>query len=464
MIRLLALASFVYQSAAAVVLILALSHILAPAEYTAFSLALASSQLLCVLMFEWLQLAGVRFLAAARGEDATRLRTSLFAAALLSAVLLISLGSAISLTGTLALRVVALGLILAVLQGLTEMHIMVIRVSDRLGTAALLIILRASLLLAGAVAGALLRGTTEAALFGIVAGQAAILAIGWLVHPARLQRVARRSLLADWADFSRYGMLAAAASVIHLSVPVTMRFIVIGGLAAAGPAAMAGFSMAIDLLQRPFTVLLAAIHAINYPEVVLQFEHGTEEEGRQATARLFDFIFCATAIMLGGLIGFIPDAGRLFVPADVLASFIGVAPAAAVFYFLHTHLQATLAVIPHLRKSAVRLVIVAACQLLIVSLFTTVAAALGFSPATVIAAAAIATAIVILFASGPLVRFGALPRWPLAMAASVAGILIGAFTVVPSEPAVWLVGKIFVSAVAVGLLTWKGDFLMWRKR
>ena len=87
-------------------------------------------------------------------------------------------------------------------------------------------------------------------------------------------------MIEDWAEFSRYGMLAAAASVIHLSVPVALRFIVVGGLGAAAPTATAGFSMAIDLLQRPFAVLVAAIHAMNYPEVVVEFEHGSDEDGR----------------------------------------------------------------------------------------------------------------------------------------------------------------------------------------
>ena len=459
MIRLLALSGFVYQSAAAIVLIFALSHILPPSEYIIFSLALASSQLLCVFMFEWLQLAGVRFLAAARGEDAVRLRSSLAAASLLSAVVLVSVGSVASLASTLAPEIVALGLGLAVLQGLADLQFMVIRVSDRLGTAALLLILRASLLLTGAIAGALFRGTSTATLFGIVSAQAAALAIGWICHPTSLQRVPYGALQTDFANFSRYGMLAAGASVIHLSVPVTIRFIIVSGLAAAGPAATAGFSMAFDLLQRPFAVLVAAIHAVNYPEVVVQFEHGTNHESRQATARLFDFILCATIVMLGGLVGFLPDAGHFFVPADVLAGFLGAGPMAAAFYFLHTHLQSTLAVIPHLKKTAIRLVVVAACQLMLVSLCSATAAALGLSPAAVIASAAIATAIVILFASGPTVRYGVVPNWLLTLATSVAAILIGAFGTVPSEPMVWLAGKIAVSAAAVALIAWQGDFL-----
>jgi predicted membrane channel-forming protein YqfA (hemolysin III family) len=92
MISLLAFGSYIYQSASAIILIFAVSHILSPAQYTSFSLALATSQLFCVFVFEWLQLAGVRFLAAASGEEAARLRFSLFSAGLLSALVLLLVG------------------------------------------------------------------------------------------------------------------------------------------------------------------------------------------------------------------------------------------------------------------------------------------------------------------------------------------------------------------------------------
>lgn len=462
MIRLLALVSYIYQSAAAIVLIFAISHLLLPADYTNFSLALASSQLLCVLMFEWLQLAGLRFLAAAKGDDAARLRWSLFAAGLLSAVALVSIGGAASLASTLERSVVVLGLAVAVLQGITDMYFMVIRLSDRLGMAALLLILRASLLLVGAVAGAALYGTTEATLFGIASGHATGLVAGLIAHRTRLRRVPRRTMLSDWANFCRYGMLAAGASVIHLSVPVMIRFIVVSRLGATG--AGAGFSMALDLLQRPFWVLNAAIHTVNYPEVVSHFEHGTDEDAKRSTARMFDFVICTTAVMLGGLIGFLPDAGRILVPRDILESFLAVAPTAAIFYFLHTHLQATLAIIPHLQKSAARLVVVAVCQLAMVAAFSTIAVVAGLSPSGAVAGASIATAIVILSASRPTIRFGAIPRWSLVMAATIAAILIGSLSALPSQPLIWLVGKIAVAAIATALIAWRGDFLMLARR
>src|SRR5258708_33992229 len=126
MIRLLALVSYVYQSAAAIILIFAISHVLPPADYTSFSLVLASSQLLSVLMFEWLQLAGLRFLAAAKGEDAAGLRWSLFAAGWLTGLALFLVGGGGSLTGTLGPRMLFFRLAVAALQGSVGMYFMMI--------------------------------------------------------------------------------------------------------------------------------------------------------------------------------------------------------------------------------------------------------------------------------------------------------------------------------------------------
>jgi hypothetical protein len=164
-------------------------------------------------------------------------------------------------------------------------------------------------------------------------------------------------------------------------------------------------------------------------------------------------------VMLGGVVGFLPDAGQLFVPASILASFLQTSAGAAFFYFMHCHLQSTLAIAPHLTKSAIRLVIVALCQLLLVLAVAVPTQAITGAPTYVLVSAIVATAVVIVLAAGPMMRFGATPRWGL-VAASVAGAaFIGAFSAVPSQNAVWLIMKIAVAAAIVALLAWKGRFL-----
>ena len=63
-----------------------------------------------------------------------------------------------------------------------------------------------------------------------------------------------------------------------------------------------------------------------------------------------------------------------------------------------------------------------------------------------------------------MVRFGAVPRWPLAATAAAAAILIGSLAAAPSEPIIWLAGKIALSAAATALIAWRGDFLMMARR
>lgn len=461
MTRLFAFAGYFYQSAAAIILIFAISHLLPAADYTNFSFAMASSQLLCVLMFEWPQLAGLRFLAAAGDNDAARLRWSLFAAGLSSAGALVVVGSCASLTSVLPSGIIALGLTISVLQGLTDLYFLTVRLSDRLGTASILLALRATALLAGAAAGAAIAGTAEAALLGIASGHTLGLLAGLVAYRTPLERVPLRTMLADWRDFSRYGMLAAGASVIHLSVPVLLRVIVIGRLGATG--AGAGFSIALDLLQRPFWVLNAAIHTVSYPEVVHDFEHGGVAKSVQSARRMFEFMICTTLVLLGGLVGFIPDAARILVPQASLEGFRETAPAVAAFYFLHTHLQATIAVVPHLEKLATRLVIVAAGQLAIVAACSLAAVSAGLSPRGAVNCASLATLATILVALGPTLRFEAFPRWSLVMQALVAAILIGSLGSIPTEPA-WLAGKIVIAAAATAIVGWRGDFLMLARR
>jgi O-antigen/teichoic acid export membrane protein len=460
MTRLFALVGVVYQSAAAIILIFLLGRVLSPLAYAKFSLTLASSQLLSVLMFEWLQLAGVRFLAAAMEEDAARLRSSLFAAALASAIVLLVLGGlAAAVVAPISASVGFVGLALAVAQGATDLHFMVVRVSHRLGAAAFLLILRATLMVGGATAGAWIYGTANAALLGMLSAQLASLIAGQLMHPHVLRSVPRPALLKDWSGFARYGMLAAGASVLHLSVPVSIRFVVVSALGDAAPAVTAGFSMAIDLLQRPFAVLVAAIHTVNYPEVVHQFERGSANAARAAVAHLLDFIMCATLVMLGGLIGFLPDAGHLFVPSSILASFLQTSAAAACFYFMHCHLQSTLAIVPHLTKSAMRLVVVALCQLVLVLAVAVPTQAMAAAPTYVLVSAILATGIVIVLASGPMLRFGAAPRWSLVAASVAAAAFIATFSTISSPSVVWLMLKIAIAAAIVALLAWKGRFL-----
>ena len=126
---------------------------------------------------------------------------------------------------------------------------------------------------------------------------------------------------------------------------------------------------------------------------------------------------------------------------------------------MHCHLQSTLAIAPHLTKSATRLVVVAFCQLLLVLAVAVPTQAVTGTPTYVLIGAILATTIVIVLAAGPMIRFGATPRWGLLAASLAGGAFIGAFSAVPSTSVIWLVVKIVAAAAIVALLAWKGRFL-----
>lgn len=178
---------------------------------------------------------------------------------------------------------------------------------------------------------------------------------------------------------------------------------------------------------------------------------------------MFEFMICTTIVLLGGLIGFIPDAAHILLPQESLDGFLTTAPAVVLFYFLHTHLQATVAVIPHLEKLAIRLVIVAAGQLALVALSSALAVTAGLSPRGAVTCASLATAVVIVLALGPTVRYRAVPHVVLVVQALAAAFLIGSLASMPIEP-LWLVGKVLIAAAATGAVAWRGDFLMLARR
>ena len=472
MIRALAMLSYVYQSATALVLIVCLSHLLPAEVYITVSLVLASAQLAGVLAFEWIQLAGVRYLASATQETAARLRVSLFLADLLGAAALTVAALALAvllhlspatLPGDLGSggSLVLLGLGIAVAQGLTDLALSMVRVGGRLGRAAALMLLRASALLVGTVAGAWLEGSARGALAGHLAGHAASLVLLLATHAYLLRGASWRLRGADLARFSRYGMPAAAASVTHLTVPVAIRYLVVGW-SAGDPGVAAAASLALDLLQRPFSVLVAAIHVVHYPEVVAAHDRAAPPAARAATAHLLAFILCASAIMLGGLIAFLPEAGHLLVKAGWQADFVRVGAGATVFFFLHTQIQTTLAVVPQLQEHTARLIAVAAGQLAAVAILVLAGVRLGASPRDALLLAAVGTALACLCAAGPTLAYGAVPKGRVVGASVLGAALIGATALHTDAGLVWLGARIALSAGIVAGVAWAGDFLQVR--
>ena len=202
---------------------------------------------------------------------------------------------------------------------------------------------------------------------------------------------------------------------------------------------------------------------VHYPEVVAAHDRAAPPEAKAATAHLLEFILCASAVMLGGLIAFLPEAARLLVKGDWQADFVRVGTAATLFYFLHTQIQTTLALVPQLQERTARLIAVAAGQLAAVAALVAAGIVLGASPRDALLLAALGTAAVSLCAAGPTLRYGALPDGRVTGASVLgAGLIAASALHVDAGPA-WLGLRIVLSAAVVGAIAWAGDFLQIRR-
>ena len=134
-------------------------------------------QLATAVAFEWLQLSGQRFLSSSQGDERRRDCNHPCSARSHSAAPPAAAALA-ALSGRIPGSLIGITLAVTIVQGTVDLHYMMIRVSGRLSSASILMICRATFLLVGAIVGAKLHGTAEAALVGMLAGHGLGLALG----------------------------------------------------------------------------------------------------------------------------------------------------------------------------------------------------------------------------------------------------------------------------------------------
>ncbi|WP_199088328.1 hypothetical protein [Bosea sp. ASV33] len=458
MTKLFVLGGYLYQSLAAIGLVFAVSHLVDSAAYTAFSLVVASSQLVAVLAFEWLQIAGTRFLAGAHEGEKLRLRSAVLSAFGLSAAALLVVAPVVFHFTAARPLTAALAIGVAIAQSLADLLLTILRVDNRLVPSAGLAIIRSTCLMGLASLGAWLHPSAEAALAGMLFAQLCGIATV-VAYDRRLVRWSWRDThKADLQAYCHYGMKAAAASVMHLGASVSVRFLVVGRLGHASTEA-AGFSLAFDLLQRPFSVLAAAVHMVSFPEVAAKYDRSSLAEAQAATARLFEFLLCSTALLMAGMITFTSDIAWLFVPAAALSAFLAVAPAVTFLAFVNTHLQVTGAVVIHLLKRTQRLVLVAFGQLLVTVPSCWLVLANGGSVGTAIWVAGIATFLWGVAMAAPTVRFAAFPDLRLIALCGAVAVAIFAMGWIGSTPLLLFAAKLAAAGALTLFVLWRGRFL-----
>lgn len=360
--KIFALLAYVIQAVSTLGVVFTVSYFLDAVSYGRYSLVVATSQTVSVLASEWIRLGALRFCSADAADMRQRVGTiqTVFlgvCAALGAAVLALGLLDILPLTDAL------LGLTVAVLMSATDLQLVFLRVRGSFNGFARLQSARAIILLTSATLGAVSTHSQTGALAG--------LSLGYLVSMAMFVRADPSWWRFDITAFSpaflkqlaQYGMAAAGASMIHSLVPMGMRWT---GQATMGAADFAGFSLAIDLLQKPFALVTTAIGGILSPGVIKEYEERLKPR-LPKLKQLYEVQFWAVIVLAGGALAFIPELAHWVVKDAMSAGFASVAPAVTLAFAAHIVVQTIMATPGHLLKSGQGLILNAVVEVALVA-------------------------------------------------------------------------------------------------
>jgi hypothetical protein len=251
-----------------------------------------------------------------------------------------------------------------VLMGATDLQLVFLRVRGSFNGFAKLQCARAIILLASSTAGAVATHSQLGALAG--------LSVGYLVSMAMFVRADPSWWRLDVSGFSRpflkqlavYGMAAAGASMIHSLVPMGMRWTGQGIMTAAQ---FAAFSLAIDLLQRPFALVTSAIGGILTPGVIKEFEERIKPR-LPRLKQMYEVQFWAVIVLMGGALAFIPEVAQWAVKDAMREGFGHVGAVVALIFGAHIVVQTIMATPGHLLKSGHGLITNAVVEVVLVGL------------------------------------------------------------------------------------------------
>lgn len=455
--KLLALSAYAVQAVATLGAVFVVSFFLSDKEYGQYSLVLATAQSVAVLAFEWVRIAASRFCANVSDPSHDARKHTVQGAFLLTLMLSAVVGVAFAMVGWLSWQHVLVGGGIATAMGLTDLLLVFLRARGSFNQFAILQMGRAFALLAGASLGAYWGRTADAALAGMCISYG-VSTLGFvLASPSWwIWRPSRQSW-SVFKDLARYGVAAAAASNIHLQVPLAIRWV---GRSFLSVEAFAGLSLALDILQKPFALVTSAIGGVLNPGVIVEFENQAKEGGASKLRQIYEVQVLSVLLILGLAIAFLPDVAVVLVGADTGHWLMQFGPAVGLICALHAILQSTVAIPGHLLHAGGRLIANASVELALVGLL--VGAALIFQdlrPVMWVWLASIGVVLALIYAA-PLLK--AVPcRYPInaVVTGGLLSLLLSACYFFPVPGLGWmLVVKIFVVAVLMG-----GAFVLYKR-
>lgn len=322
MAKIVALAAYFYQAAVAFGLLIVVAHLLTPADYAGYSLFISISQFGSIFCFEWIRFACSRFYPGQTpGSEALERRALTIEFAACSVICLVAAAASIvfSVPGEIAL----LGGLVAILQGGSDLHLTMLRFRQEFRAFSRLQGSRATILAVGTLAGAAFDPTFTFTVAGLLAGY---IAYGFLAM--LLTRNSLREAAAFEPSLVRkhfvYGSVAAGASVIGLLAPLGLKSIL---TAALGAEAAAGGLLALDLLQRPFVLIVSALQAIQYPDVVARYDReGASPAFQKQLGDYYSLLAGLTLMTAAGIFALLQPVGQLVIAAGLREGFLAAAP------------------------------------------------------------------------------------------------------------------------------------------
>lgn len=342
--QIVALAAYAYQALLALGLLLLVSRFLPAQDFTYYSLFVTISQFGSIVAFEWLRFSCSRFYP---GADETAQRSVILYSFAVCAVLCLLVGAGIAVSGAAPAWIVLCATLVAVFQGGAELHLTMLRFRQDFRLFSILQVARASILAAGTVAGAVLDPTLAGAVAGALAGYVAYVVVARLAGGAFVNGLKRpqRGLLMKHLT---YGGVSSGASVAGILALLGLKALL---TAVVGSQAAAGALLALDLLQRPFILVVSALHAVRYPDLVADYDR--EPGSPTFRLRLGDYyglLVGCSLVTAAAILCLLAPAAPWLVKAELRTSFLLAAPIVTILALLRAWIQALLPTPAHLMQ------------------------------------------------------------------------------------------------------------------
>jgi O-antigen/teichoic acid export membrane protein len=342
--QLAALGAYVYQAVLALGLLLLVSRLLPAQDFTHYSLFITISQFGSIAAFEWLRFSCSRFYP---GTDETAQRSVMLYAFVVCAALCLLVGGGISAFGAASLGIAMGGALVAVFQGGSELHLTMLRFRQDFRLFSILQAVRASFLAIGTVCGALLDPRLGGAVSGMLIAYLAYAAVARFLSGSLANGLRRpqRHLLAKHLT---YGGVSAGASVAGILAPLGLKTFLTAVVGAQGAA---GALLALDLLQRPFVMVVSALQAIRYPEIVATFDREPDMPAfRERLGAYYAALASCSLVAAAAILCLLAPAAAWLVKAELRDSFLLASPAVTLLALLRAWVQTLLPTPAHLTQ------------------------------------------------------------------------------------------------------------------